>query len=203
MIRSQVSSLFDLWPAAAEWFLVGGTAGDLEAQAVKEAYPSVQCAGFEPNPEFREQQQVLGFPGTVHPVALWHNETDRLVLSYPAGRAVVGSVCRPYPSPDLERIRSDRHVPATPRTLDSLSAEFGPWNNVVLWLDIEWAEVQALEGAKELLRRTLLANVETFHHRNLPAVCRLMYAAGLELVRVWNVGESATKDAQDYVFVRR
>ena len=74
---------------------------------------------------------------------------------------------------------------------------------VVLWLDVEFAELPALEGATSLLDRVLLANVETFCHRDLPAICRLMHAHGLEMMRVWNVGESVAKDAQDYVFVRR
>lgn len=204
MIRSNISTLFDLWPAGAQTLIVAGTADDHEAQTVTRFYPGTVCVGVEPNPEYAALQRgKLAFPGAVHEVALWHRDDQALTLSYLEGRPVVGSVCRPFPSPDLGDARMNRHVKVRTRTLDSMAAEFGPWDNVVLWLDVEFAELNALRGATALLQRTLLVNVETFVTGNLPAVCDIMYGAGLHMVRVWNVGECVNKDAQDYVFVRR
>jgi hypothetical protein len=37
------------------------------------------------------------------------------------------------------------------RTLDSLSEEFGPFHNSVVWADIEGSEAEMLEGARNLL----------------------------------------------------
>lgn len=203
MTPSNVRSLFDLWPREASTFIVAGTADDLEARAVREAYPHVECVGVEPNPEYaRRQREELRFPGRVHEVALWRHDAEALTLSWVAGRPVVGSVCRPWPSPDLGDARPGPSVPVAARTLDSLDREFGPWQNVVLWLDVEFAEVAALEGAAGLLPRVLLANVETYAGGGLADVTRLMAAAGLKLARVWNVGDDPRKDAQDYVFVR-
>lgn len=89
-----------------------------------------------------------------------------------------------------------------PRTLDSLSDEYGPFNNVVLWLDIEYAELAALEGAERLLDRTLLINLETFAHLYLPDINRILVRHGFLLKKVWNIGQTAGKDAQDYIYAK-
>ena len=54
-------------------------------------------------------------------------------------------------------------VPAV--TLDSMSEQYGPFQNAVLCLDIEGAEVEALKGAEQLLQRGAIKvfNAEVFN----------------------------------------
>lgn len=204
MIDSQVKMLFPYWPDAARWFVVGGPGTDLEAQAVKERYPHVECVGFEPNPLTRREQERLHFPGRLHPCALWNNNTDRLTLTCPAGFPHNrGSVCRPDPSPDMGQVVPGDTYTVEARTLDWCSREYGPFLDVVLWLDVEHAELQALQGAAALLEQVLLLNVEAYAHLSLSPIVRLLGRYGLVLKDVWNVGPTVGKDAQDYIFARR
>lgn len=202
---SQVSMLYDLWPEQSEWFILGGTAQELEAQTLATQYPNVKYIGFEPNPESaKAQNEYLGFPGKVHQCALWRNETDKLELTLPLGHNPArGSVCRPDNSPDLQMVTEWQTYSVKPRTLDSLSDEFGPFNNAVLWLDIEYAELPALEGATRLLDRVLMVNLETHCHIGLAPISTLLAKRGLYMERVWNIGEITHKDAQDYIFIRK
>ena len=200
---SQVKMLFPHWPERVKWFVIGGPACELEAQAVHQQYPAVRCIGFEPNRDSAEWQRQHGFPGEVHPVALWENDKDKLTLSIPTRGNDSGSVCRPENHPEQWPYESFRSYPVDSATLDTLSDKLGPFEDAVLWLDIEYAELPALRGAERLLDRTLMVNLETFHHRYLPEINRLLDQHGLILRMVWNIGRHASGDAQDYLYVRK
>lgn len=202
MIESQVKALYRYWPDQAEWFVIGGPSVDLEAQAVKERYPHVKCIGFEPNTEsVRKQTHELAFPGPLFPYALWR-KNEKVMLDIPQRGSQCGSICRPDNCPEAWTPVTAEKYEVQGRTLDSLSDEYGPFNNAVLWLDIEYAELYALQAADRLLSRTLLLNVETFNHRALPDINRILYRHKLILRQVWNFGQHATSDAQDYVYIR-
>ena len=220
-MMSQVYILDDLWPKNTEWFVIGGPANQNEAQYVKDKYPGVKCFGVEPH-EGSHLKQLSGrdlegtelpFPGELVGCALWsHDDTN---INNPSGALNFGSprggnplrsslqACTPENPPDAggEKIEYE-YTKVRARTLDSLSAEYGPFNNVVLWLDIEYAELEALKGASKLLDRTLVVNVETFSHLNLSKINDLLTAKGFYLYRLWNAGQTPGKDAQDYVYVR-
>lgn len=204
----QVSVLFDLWPESAEWFVIGGVADGLEAQAVKLQFPNVQCIGFEPQPRYVAEQRSLWFhTGYLHEMALW-SARQTLEFALPVNATPKSAGVLGLDRPDLGKGREWQPATRTQvqaDTLDNLSEQYGPFTNAVLWLDVEGAEVEALKGARRLLEsgQVLLANVETFAHTNLPEVNRLLDAGGLILERVWNIGREAGRDAQDYIYRRR
>lgn len=207
-MKSQVDVLMPWWPRDVGWFVIGGPADENEAQAVAERFPGIRCVGFEPLEEYRTAQ-IAGspllrtdrpFPGAVHPFALWDVDGVDLELVVPNGRYKCASVARPNPSPDLGTFDDRNRRAVRARTLDSLSDEFGPFDRAVLWLDIEFAELAALRGARKLLDRTLLVNLETYDHLNLPAVEALLREHGLFRRLRYNEGQTPGKDAQDYVF---
>ncbi len=179
----QAEILFDVWPEEAEWFVLGGPANSNEGQTVKAKYPDVNCIAFEPNPMMFEAQSKLGFPGDLHPYALLDEDTNA-ILKTPGDRDISSSICRDMS--DCNCINT--HVVA--RSLDSLSEELGPFTNVVLWIDIEHAELKCLEGAKKLLEsgQILLVNVEVFKRHLYAPIADLLASYGLREIKRWNGG---------------
>jgi FkbM family methyltransferase len=203
-MASQAEVLFEFWQRRFKWFIVGGTADGDEAQCVHERYPDVRCIGFEPNPEFaRMQNEDLGFPGHVYPHALW-NCNCHLQLTTPMGATErSASVCLGSNRPDMGGmvdIAESRMVSA--RTLDELSNVFG-FENAVLWIDIEGAELSALQGAERLLSSGAikLINLETYVHREFVAINEYLHHMGFLLRKVWNSGLLTDRDAQDYIYL--
>jgi hypothetical protein len=202
---TQIAALYPYWPAEAEWFVIGGPACELEAQEVHSKFPHMKCVGFEPNEEAcRKQNTELAFPGVVHPYALW-SETADLTLMLPGGfdpkRA---SVCAPENRPDFAPEAVVKPFQKTiGKPLDSLSDLLGPFTNAVLWIDIEFAELAALQGATKLLDQVLLINLESFFYRpDFVKINRLLTHRGFVLQQVWNMGERTYVDAQDYIYAR-
>jgi FkbM family methyltransferase len=200
----QAKVLFDYWPTQTEWFVVGGPANWDEAQTVHAEYLHVKCIGFEPNLDFVEaQNEELEFPGIVHNCALWSSEEKRSLITPQGSTHMSSSICRKNPCPDVGEWIEGESVSIQTRTLDLLSREFGPFRNAVLWLDIEYAELEALKGATDLLESgsILLINLESFAHLDFPEVNRLLSRYGFVLQKVWNIGTVAGQDAQDYLYL--
>lgn len=211
--RSQVSWLENVWPKQAEWFVIGGLGRDNEAQFVSSKWPKVRVLGVEPNPLIAQMQRTgknlhytdERFPGRVIEAALWSEDNLKLTFEVPGPNGTDetrGSVCRPHDSPDLGWWKPRTMLEVPSRTLDSLSEEYGPFRNVVLWLDIEYAEIPALRGASKVLDEALLVNLELHHGRLLEASV-ILAQHGLVLERIWNAAIDPTKDATDFLFARR
>ena len=189
----QAKTLFPYWPKEAEWFVIGGPSDADEAQTVVRQYPHVRCVGFEPNHEFVRFQEGMTFPGKVHRYALWELNTT-LTLQVPDTLRRSSSVCRDLTGLDFLQEK------VTGRTLDSLSEEFGPFDNCVLWLDVEHAEGAALRGAEGLFKvgKVLLVNVEvwdeTYHE-----IDPLLKNYGFEVVHVWG---RTVRDKRDVIYRR-
>jgi FkbM family methyltransferase len=138
------------------WFILGGPADADEAQTVRARYPDIQVIASEPCDQFRRWQREAGFPGTLLPFALSDREHDATLVvprGHPRGATMV------------------RHEPGAPGcdvelaqaiTLDRLSDLYGPFQDAVLWLDIEGMELPALRGAEGMFAAgaVLLASVE-------------------------------------------
>lgn len=180
--KDQAKVLFPYWPAQAEWFIVGGTADAYEGQTIKQAYPNVNCIGFEPMTAMRQRQEALQFPGLLLPYALWDKDGEEIPLTGEGANLRSYSIAAHHPEATADV--------ATTRTLDSLSAEYGPFNNAVLWLDIEHAELQALHGADSLLtnHQILLVNVETLTEQEYDSIVKYLHRRGYHLKHVWNTG---------------
>lgn len=202
-MQPQSNALLDFWPDDARWFIVGGTADGDEAQTVHAKYPDVRCIGFEPNREFANiQNSQLSFPGIVYPIALWSSNTDLDLVTPSGATARSASVCMHHGRPDVPNFVAGDTVRVPARSLDSLSSELGPFENVVLWIDIEGAETETLRGATSLLEsgQIKLINLECFAHIQLPCINRLLSYYGFMLQKVWNIGMVAGRDAQDYIY---
>ena len=175
----QARAIYKYWPREARYFIVGGPADANEAQTIKGKFPKTVCVGFEPNKElFDIQKNDLDFPGKLFPYALWNTDTE-LEIKVPLGNIRAGRVSKSE-NPMKNTICG--------RSLDSLSQELGPWENVVIWLDIEGSEIRALVGAHKLLKTTLLLNLEVYGiSENLSKFTRLLYSYGFKEIHRWNI----------------
>ena len=111
-----------------------------EAWLLKKKWDDVFVVGLEPN-ERRFGKCRNGFPGKIIHAAAW-NEDSWLELQNIDGMSVA------FPR-DYQKGPSKITVPT--RSLDSLEAEFGPWNNILVWSDTEGSELKVLEGSRKLL----------------------------------------------------
>lgn len=202
---NQAEILFEYWPEGIKQFIVGGPANSNEAQTIHNKFPNVKCIGFEPNPHFVwEQNGQLKFPGKVHEYALWSEDTELTLMTPEKATARSSSVCRPNPAPDMRgEYKPGSSYQVQGRSLDSLSEEFGPFEDAVLWIDIEYAEIPCLKGAAKLLSegKIKLINLETFSHLYLPEVNRILTGYGFMLQKIWNIGTDAQRDAQDVIYL--
>ena len=168
----QAAVLFPFWPDKVDWFLLGGPSDADEAQTIHARYPQVKCVGFEPHRGYLEYQKQAAFPGDLHPVALW--DSDGEVRFFTPDDSPRSS------SPAWEFTDETGVWTTVPcRSLDSLDGELGPFTNAVLWLDIEYSEVRALEGAAGLLGsgRVKILNVELWDS-NHPRIESLLLPLG-------------------------
>jgi len=188
----QAAILFDIWPEGAEWFVLGGPACANEGQTVYAEHPELKFIAFEPNPEMRRIQQGMNFPGKIHSCGLY-NENKLMNLRVPDGRDISCSVCRDFEDAPCE------DIPIQVYTLDTLSEKFGPFTNVVLWIDIEHAELQCLQGATKLLEagQILMINLEVMQPEMLVPIVELLTPHGLKEVKRWN---NTLPDKYDIVF---
>ena len=184
-----------------EWFIVGGTADTDEAQQAVAKYPKVECLGVEPNPDYVKYQRTV-FPGMVVECALWSYNTDLFLTTPKNCTPRSASVCRPENAPDTGRWEAGNMYTVKGRTLDSLSVDYGPFNNAALWIDIEYAELAALQGAVKLLssKQIKIINLETFCNLYLPSINKFLSGFGYTLQRIWNIGTVAGRDAQDVIY---
>lgn len=205
--KDQAKILYDMWPDDARWFIVGGTADANEAQTIKARFPDVRCLGCEPNPElYRRQRDLLQFPGALLECALWSKQEVRL-LTMPRITGPLeaelrsASLCRPEDSPDLGRFEPASVVPVQCYPLDYLSEVNGPFEKAVLWIDVEYAELEVLKGARRLLdeRKILLINLETFLHLQ-PAIDKYLAQYGIEFVMRWNERPDNPRSGYDAIY---
>lgn len=176
-------------PREPRWLVLGGPSQADEAQTAKRLWPAIEVIAFEPVERMREWQARHGFLGRMIPRALWHEETEVEMwgIDGPTGSSVL-------PLPNGARL-PDR-VRTT--TLDIAERQFGPFEDALLWLDIEGAELEALQGGRELLAsgRVLLINVETCD-RELgarAAIGELLKGCGYHCAERWNSASGAHHD---------
>ena len=176
----QAEVLFEFWPDDAEWFVIGGPADGDEAQTVKEKYPNIGVIGFEPNRQMRLRQQRAGFPGPLLTYALSDIEGNT-ILRVPKGMPRSSTIRR-----DLTGLSCLKET-VTAATLDNTSNREGPFTNVVLWIDIEEAELRCLKGARKLLEsgRILLINLEVMNVEQLSEITEFLSQYGLREVKRW------------------
>lgn len=196
--ENQMKHVLPFVDDSIKWFLLGGTADANEAQTLHKKFPKIQIVGFEPNPEMFKLQIASGFPGTLLPLGLWNENTEKLLCrgdTSPAGNRSASLVRH-------TNVKYREHVRCL--CLDFLSRLMGPFNQSFLWLDIEGAELYALQGAKELLE-----DPDGIQLINLEAISELeagtrdyLKQFGFEEVHRWNEQQQPELKWCDIVYKR-
>lgn len=187
-----------------KWLILGGPADGREAQRARELWPEIKIVGVEPNPEaIAWQTKVGGWPNDCPLVqaALSYNSRNLEELVYESGKLRNAST-------DPDAIDGNRGNPSAVYskvktvTLDDLDWAYGPFEDAILWMDIEGAEWKALLGSTNLLvrRAFLLVNVEMQNriHGLMEGVHDLLSRAGYHAVQEWNASETC----RDRIYVR-
>ena len=196
-MKDQAEVLFSYWPDKAKTFIVAGVGDGNELDTVKDRYPNVTCIGFEPCPEGIEFN--AGSSHHIERVALW-NEVTELDMYVVGVNGRSSRVCGPIPpcNDTPEEVKEIVRVKAT--TLDMYN-ETHQLKDVVLWLDVEYAECYVLEGASKFLNEVLMVNVEvTDWSSRKKQIDGLLNPYRLELRTVWNTGK--VRDRVDAIYCR-
>lgn len=169
-----------------KWFIDCGPGSAWEFQAANRAWPNARILGLEPSPVgYRAALNRWPKGGILLPVAAWDRD-EPVRLYYPQdllhgtaffdGERNINDDVTPAPTDDWLEVQG--------RSLDSLDREYGPFEQVALWMDIEGAERRALRGAKNLLDRgeIVAVNVEV-RPDSYREVKEILTKAGLKFVR--------------------
>lgn len=117
-----------------------GVGSKRESSTLSKLYPAMKLIGLEPCP-INFKQNITIFPGLLLPYAAWSEETS-LDLYFSKSNLDGASVFA---------IGRDENVKVYARTLDSIDHQLGCPDHILLWMDIEGAELMALQGATKLL----------------------------------------------------
>jgi FkbM family methyltransferase len=125
-----------------------------EARRAKNRWPDIQVLGIEPSPAHSQIQFESGYPGRLISCAVSDKDGD-LIDFYPSTKWM-----SMYPSKEKRFRTAPITVPTV--TIDSLDQRYGPFSDVIIWADIQGAELSMLEGASNLLQsgRVIAINLE-------------------------------------------
>lgn len=133
----------------ADWvYQVGVGHYHQEADVLLEEWPGVKFIGFEPHPELAKEP----YPGVVHQVAI----SDRIGSATLYAKKYHKDGSSLFPLTGMDRCRMIE-VPVS--TLDFLFPE-PPTGRILLWLDCEGSELDALRGGEKFVKRVDVVNVE-------------------------------------------
>lgn len=172
-------------PRTPKWFLDCGPACAEEYLDARAAWPGVKLLGLEPSPVgYAAAKARWPADGVLLNVAGW--DADGEIVLHKATDMLHGTAYSDF----ARSLRDDTSgtsgdsVLAPCRALDSLDAEYGPFEAAALWLDVDGSELRVLRGAAGLLARgaIIAVNVET-RPQNAKAIGAVLLAAGLRPVR--------------------
>lgn len=127
------------------WFIDVGVGLGMEAHEVKAKWPEIQIVGCEPITETRIAAEKAGFPGVIFPCGAYSRATDAIFMFVPDLRKYLewGTLYNP--------LSNDFHpVTVAVKTLDELLGSHH--RGMILWADVEGAELEVLRGAWRLLK---------------------------------------------------
>lgn len=145
----QVKHFFPYVRPCVKHFILGGPADGDEAQIFHQKFPEVLITGFEPHREFFAYQQRASFPGLIYPVALWNKIGEHSFFDF-KGNGSRGSRMGQGLTEDWLETDPGQSYTVPTATLDSMFFP-APVRSIALWIDIERAELIALQGAIQLL----------------------------------------------------
>lgn len=196
----QLMNIVPFLPRKPKWFILGGPANGNEAQAAHTLWAGVKILGVEPNREAIHWQKNNLWPSPHlllnYALADTCGRLTQLVLE--SGKLANASI-------DPESVEVNKtnsmaiYETVETITLDRLDEIYGPFEDAVVWMDIEGSEYKALLGAEKLLERkaVMLWNVEMQNRvpglmEGIPRLLR-----DYKAVKDWNDSESC----RDRIFV--
>ena len=144
----------------ADWVIqVGVGMYHQETDVLKrEKWPDSKFIGYEPNPNiFKNIKQA--YPGELFQIAI--GKTQGACTLYEKHRHKDGSSCKEF-TVDDPNIKISNTYQVEMKTLDAIFCN-GPHEikgNVLLWLDCEGGELDAIEGAIKLIESVEMINIE-------------------------------------------
>lgn len=164
-----------------KWLLLGGPADGCEAQEAVKRWPGINVVGVEPNQAAVEWQLSHGWPSNA---PLYH-----AALSSGVGRIGVNIPNNSLRSGRVVTKGEESEI-VNSTTWDFLDRMHSPFQDAILWMDIETHEWEALQGAKRLLDRDAiwLVNVEMqgcVEEKN-QAIDKMLRGYGFRIVGEWN-----------------
>jgi len=174
-----------------------------EYLSLASVYPNMKIVGFEPHP-FRFISVLRKFNGLLLPYAIWDkNETVEIYSNTEEAAMFDPPSCFRYNDSQVS-------VSMEAKTLDWVLDYMGDFKNILLWMDIEGAELKALQGAPKTLDRVKYINVELCDTPLYEGSCdgsqvdSFLTNAGFELVHSYqfSVGIDEIK-FHDAIYIRR
>jgi len=174
-----------------------------EYLSLASVYPEMKIIGFEPHP-VRFISILKKFNGLLLPYAIWNkNETVEIYSNTEDALMFDPPSCFRYSDSQLS-------VSMEAKTLDWVLDYIGDFNNVLLWIDIEGAELKALQGAPKMLEKVQYINIEVCETPLYEGACdetqidAFLTNAGFELVHSYqfSIGIDNTK-FHDSIYIRR
>lgn len=193
-----LSNIYPYLPREPKWLLLGGPADAREAQTAVEKWPGIKVVGVDPNPDVIEWQKLHAWPDG-HPLvwAALHESVGTVPMSNTGSTLRHGQVSQ-------EPVACGAPLPTVPSvTWDYLDSVHGPFEDAILWMDIEGSELEALQGAAGLLARNavMLVNVELQARvkKKNKALEHLLLKHGFKVVHDWNDSPAC----RDRIYVRK
>ena len=142
---------------------VGVGVQNSEAWQAKKAWKDVRIIGFESDAQ--RYKKLKGFPGKLMNCAVGTKDEIEIDMCR------IDGMSHMFPRPK-QKDKGTRVV-VTQRSLDSIENEFGPFENVFIWADIEGAELEMLRGSVGLLEsdKVVGLNLELWKHLQVENWC--------------------------------
>lgn len=166
------------------WLILGGLGNCDDVGPALRRWPNARVVGVDPDPRAVNWQLEHSWPKGPQHLLL------EMALSDAVGTAAINpsTICCASLHPDMLALAgTDELTKVQTTTLDVLERQFGPFEDSILWLDLEGWEPWALEGGRELLAsdRVMLLCVEV-RYENVADSCRASaFLDGLGWQRVW------------------
>jgi FkbM family methyltransferase len=143
-----------------KWFFIVGLGDGNEGTCALRRWPGVRLIGVDPDPRAIKAQRDGGWPAG--------HTLVRTAMSDRDGTAEMGmfELCCASMYPEhVARVPPAGRASVRTRTVDRMEQLYGPFPDVVLWVDAEGHDLEVLRGASGLLSsdRVLLVNTEVWY----------------------------------------
>lgn len=171
------------------WVIMGGLGDVDEVGPAKKRWPQARFLGIDPDPRAVRWQQEHSWP------EWWERQARSPLLQLAlsdkdgTGKIFMDTVCcASMHGENLALAKTEEELQEVRTvTLDALDLSYGPFTDVVLWLDCEGWDVSALLGAYNLLSngRVKLVNIEVWYRLDNEVMFGFLEGWGFERCLTW------------------